>query len=75
MALLSRNGVSRGQLAAILTALTTAVKTTDKVIATDGIGVGNSAAAATPGTVTAKIEVFDENGDSLGFIAVYDAIT
>lgn len=28
----------------------------------------------TPGTVVKKIEVFDVNGVSLGFIAVYDAI-
>lgn len=46
-----------------------------KVFAVDGIGVGNSAAAATPDTVVKKIEVFDEAGASLGFIAVYDAIT
>ncbi len=39
------------------------------------LGVGNSAAAATPGTVTKKIEIFDAAGASLGFIAVYDAIT
>lgn len=43
--------------------------------ATGGIGVGNSAAATTPGTVTKKIEVFDDTGASLGFIAIYDAIT
>jgi hypothetical protein len=37
--------------------------------------VNNSAAAGTPGTVTKKIEVFDVAGASLGFVAVYDAIT
>lgn len=31
--------------------------------------------AATPGTVVMKIEVFDVNGNSLGFMAIYDAIT
>lgn len=39
------------------------------------LGVGNSAAATTPGTVTNKIEVFNASGVSLGFVAVYDAIT
>lgn len=46
-----------------------------KVQATGGIGVGNSAAATTPGTVTKKMEVFDADGASLGFVAIYDAIT
>lgn len=39
------------------------------------LGVGNSAAASIPGTVTKKIEVFDASGTSLGFLPVYDAIT
>lgn len=47
----------------------------DKALFSAGIGVGNSAVAATPGTVTKKIEIFDAAGASLGFIAVYDAIT
>lgn len=38
-------------------------------------GIGNDAAASTPGTVVKKMEVFDEAGVSLGFIAIYDAIT
>jgi hypothetical protein len=38
------------------------------------LGVGNSAAATTPGTVVNKIEIFDAAGVSLGFIAVYDSI-
>lgn len=42
---------------------------------TGGLGVGNSAAATTPGTVTKKMEVFDATGASIGFVAVYDAIT
>lgn len=46
-----------------------------KVLATAGLGVGNSASASTPGTVVNKIEVFDASGASLGFIAVYDSIT
>jgi len=32
-------------------------------------------AATTPGNVVKKIEVFDENGISQGFMAVYDAIS
>ena len=39
------------------------------------LGVGNSAAATTPGNVVKKIEVFDDAGNSLGFLAVYDSIT
>lgn len=51
------------------------LKTDDKLIATQGIGVGNSAVAATPGTVTRKMQVFDAAGASLGFVPIYDAIT
>ena len=39
------------------------------------LGVGNSAAGSTLGNVVKKIEVFDDAGNSLGFLAVYDAIT
>lgn len=46
-----------------------------KALAVGGIGVGNSAAATTPGTVTKKMEVFDAAGTSLGFVPIYDAIT
>jgi hypothetical protein len=48
---------------------------TGKVMATAGIGVGNSAAATTLGSVVKKIEVFDASGNPLGFIPVYDSIT
>jgi len=51
------------------------LKTDDMFIAALGIGVGNSAAATTPGTVARKIQVFDAAGASLGFIPVYDAIS
>lgn len=44
-------------------------------VAETGLGVGNSAAATIPGTVVKKIEVYDENGTSLGYIAVFDGIT
>lgn len=41
----------------------------------DKLGIGNSAAATTLGTVTKKIQVFDKSGNSLGYVPVYDAIT
>ncbi len=53
----------------------TTLKTGGKFLATGGLGVGNSAVATTPGTVTRKIEVFDAAGASLGFVPVYNAIT
>lgn len=53
----------------------TTIAVTGKALTTGGLGVGNSAAATTPGTVVKKIEVFDAAGASLGFIAVYNAIT
>ncbi len=58
--------------------LSTAVFTVDytgKALAAGGIGVGNSAAATTLGTVVKKMEVFDAAGASLGFVPIYDAIT
>lgn len=51
------------------------VTITGKVQATAGLGVGNSAAATTPGNVVKKMEVFNAAGASLGFVAIYDAIT
>ncbi|PWK47246.1 right-handed parallel beta-helix repeat-containing protein [Actinoplanes xinjiangensis] len=51
------------------------IKTTGKMLATGGIGVGNSAAASRPGTVVRKIEVFSPTGASLGFVPVYNSIT
>lgn len=53
----------------------TSVFRNDGVVALPKLGIANSAAATTPGSVTAKIEVFNASGTSLGFIAVYDAIT
>jgi hypothetical protein len=46
-----------------------------KLTAIGGLGVGNSAAATTPGSVVKKIEIFDAAGVSLGFIPVYSTIT
>lgn len=51
------------------------LKTDDKLLAAAGIGVGNSAAATTLGSVAKKMEVFDASGSSLGFVPIYDAIT
>lgn len=51
------------------------LKTDDMMIAALGIGVGNSAAATTLGTVVKKMQVFDASGASLGYVAIYDAIT
>lgn len=51
------------------------VRAVGKVVAEDGLAVGNSAAATTPGTVVKKIEVFDAAGVSLGFVPVYDSIS
>jgi hypothetical protein len=51
------------------------VKSNDKVIGAAGLGVGNSATASTLGTVVRKMEVFDSNGSSLGFIPIYNSIT
>jgi hypothetical protein len=51
------------------------LKTDDKFAAVAGLGVGNSAAATTLGSVTKKIEVFDASGVSLGFVPVYNSIT
>jgi len=39
------------------------------------LGVANSASATTLGNVVKKIEIFDRDGNSLGFIPVYDSIT
>lgn len=51
------------------------LKTDDKFVAAGGIGVGNSTAASTPGTIVRRVEIFDASGASLGFIPVYDQIT
>lgn len=39
------------------------------------LGVGNSAAATTLGTVVKKVQIYDAAGASLGYVPVYDAIT
>jgi hypothetical protein len=52
-----------------------ALKTDDKFLAVLGLGVGNSAAATTLGSVVKKMEVFDASGASLGFVPIYNSIT
>lgn len=47
----------------------------DKVLSAGGIGVGNSAAGSSLGTVVKKVQIFDAAGSSLGYVPVYDAIT
>jgi hypothetical protein len=39
------------------------------------LGIGNALKGSTLGSVRRKIEVFDANGVSLGFVPIYDAIT
>ncbi|HEX6686938.1 MAG TPA: right-handed parallel beta-helix repeat-containing protein [Candidatus Limnocylindrales bacterium] len=51
------------------------IKTTGKIIAGGGIGVGNSAVANNLGSVVRRIEVFSSTGASLGYIPVYNSIT
>lgn len=46
-----------------------------RLIASGGIGAGNAEAATTPGAVVARIQVFDADGNSLGYVAVYDSIS
>lgn len=51
------------------------LRTDDMFVANLGIGVGNTAAATTLGSVTRRMEVFDAAGASLGFIPIYNSIT
>ena len=48
----------------------------DVAVAVDGtLHASNAVAATTPGSVVKKIQVFDSAGVSLGYLAVYSAIT
>lgn len=51
------------------------LRTDGKMMATNGLGAGNSAAATVLGSVVKKLEIFSDTGTSLGFIPIYDAIT
>lgn len=46
-----------------------------KVVAANGFGTANTAAATTVGSVSRKMEVFDGNGVHLGWIPIYTTIT
>ena len=50
------------------------LRTDGKLAATQGVGVGNSAAASNPNKVVAKAEVFNASGASIGFLPIYDRI-
>lgn len=52
----------------------TNIRAADRVIANGGLAVGNSSDASRPGRVVRRIEVFDGEGQRLGFIPVYDRI-
>jgi hypothetical protein len=51
------------------------VTTAGNALVAGALGVGNSAAATTLGTVVKKMEVFNATGTSLGFVPIYDTIT
>lgn len=51
------------------------LRTDDKLLTNMGLGVGNSAAATTLGTLSKKMEVFDASGNSIGFVPIYATIT
>ena len=46
-----------------------------RLLAAGGIGVGNALAASALGSVVKKVQVFDSNGNSLGYVPIYDAIS
>ena len=47
------------------------VGTSQKLVATGGIGVGNAVPATTLGAMISKFEVFNDAGVSLGFVPIY----
>ncbi|MDR7320945.1 MULTISPECIES: right-handed parallel beta-helix repeat-containing protein [Catenuloplanes] len=48
-------------------------KITGKVLAKDGLGVGNAVAATSVGPMVRKMQVFSETGQSLGWIPIYNS--
>jgi hypothetical protein len=46
-----------------------------KLVAAGGVGVGNSAPASNPGKLSRKVEVFDGEGRSLGYVPIYNSIS
>jgi hypothetical protein len=51
------------------------LKTDGKLVAGQGLGVGNSAPASAPGNVIRRMQVFDAAGNPLGYIPIYDQIS
>lgn len=45
------------------------------LLLTGGVGVGNSVSATSVSGVTAVMEVFDENGSSLGHVPIYSSFS
>ena len=49
------------------------LKTSGKVIAVGGLGIGNSVAATSVGSVVRKMQVFSSTGQSLGWIPIHNS--
>ena len=47
------------------------IRADGKGLFTGGIGVGNSVTAASMGALSRRVQVFDENGDPLGYMPIY----
>lgn len=45
------------------------------MVTVGSLGVGNSVSASTLGTVTKKMQVFDANGNGIGYVPIYNNIT
>jgi hypothetical protein len=45
------------------------------LIAQGGLGIGNAVSATTPGSVVKKVQIFDNFGNSLGYLPVYSSIS
>lgn len=50
------------------------LKSDGRLIAAAGFGVGNAERASRPGTVVGRVQLFDEKGEPLGFLPLYDRI-
>jgi lysophospholipase L1-like esterase len=73
--LLGTQAIARAFAKALLRDLRSHWAIRQAAVHTDVLGIGNSVAATTLGSLAKKIEVFDVNGASIGFVPVYDAIT
>lgn len=52
-----------------------ALHATTRLVAEHGLGVGGTSAARRVGRLVRKMEVFDADGASLGFVPIYDELT